>query len=61
MQRNMGNGAAVGDFDQDGDLDVYLLGHNGFPNRLFRNDLSAGTRGFTDVTELAGVGDLAYS
>ena len=39
MQRNMGEGAAVGDIDADGDLDVYLLAQAGRPNRLFRNDL----------------------
>ncbi len=26
MFRNQGNGAAVGDYDGDGDLDIYLLG-----------------------------------
>jgi len=49
MQRIMGTGAAVGDVDGDGDLDVYLLGHLGEPNRLFRNDHGEGG-GFTDVT-----------
>jgi len=62
MQRIMGNGAAVGDYDGDGDLDLYLLGHNGQPNRLFRNELV--TRTFTDVTppELAdtGLGRVAH-
>ncbi len=51
MQRNMGCGAAVGDYDGDGDLDIYLLGHEGEPNRLFRNELPART--FTDVTPAA--------
>jgi len=50
QQRNMGNGAAVGDYDGDGDLDVYLLAQSGFPNRLFRNDLDLGQKRFTDVT-----------
>ena len=31
MQRNLGNGAAVGDYDGDGDLDVYLLGQGATP------------------------------
>ena len=39
MQSTMGNGAAVGDYDGDGDLDVYLLGYENQPNVLLRNDL----------------------
>src|SRR5262245_66402346 len=35
MQENMGNGAAVGDYDGDGYLDVLLLGQAGHPTRLF--------------------------
>ncbi len=61
MQRNMGNGAAVGDFDNDGDDDVYLLNQSGFANRLFRMDLVSGRHVFTDVTATAGVGDLGFS
>jgi len=58
MQRNMGNGAAVGDYDEDGDLDVYVLGQEGTSSRLFRNELAErGTARFTDVTSAAGVGD----
>ncbi len=38
--------AAWGDFDNDGDLDVYLV-NSGSPNGLFRND---GDLGFSDVT-----------
>lgn len=56
MQQNMGNGAAVGDYDGDGDLDVYLLGQSGHPNRLFRNEHGVSS-GFVDVTEAAHVGD----
>ncbi len=44
-----GMGAAVGDYDNDGDADVYITAVG--PNRLFRND---GGR-FTDVTATAGV------
>ena len=55
--RLLGCGLAVGDYDNDGDDDVYLVvrgGPNERPrNRLFRND---GGR-FTDVTDTAGVGD----
>lgn len=61
FQDNMGNGAAVGDYDNDGDFDIYLLGQNGHPNQLFRNDLETGNKGFTNVTESAGVGDSGMS
>lgn len=55
MQRNMGNGMAIGDYDNDGDLDIYLLGQMGHPNRLFRNNLDLGSPGFTEVSAAAGV------
>ncbi|MBI1390735.1 MAG: tetratricopeptide repeat protein [bacterium] len=61
----MGSGVAVGDYDGDGDDDVYFC--NGRPeldkadpayhNALFRNN-DDGT--FTDVTDEAGVGDTGY-
>jgi hypothetical protein len=54
MQRNMGNGAAVGDYDGDGWLDVLLLGQAGHHSRLFRNDHGH----FTDVTDHAGLGGV---
>lgn len=47
---NYGFGVAVGDIDNDGDLDVYLT--NRGPDRLYLND---GTGVFTDVTEAAGI------
>ncbi len=59
-QRNMGNGAAVGDYDGDGDLDVYLLGQLGWPNRLYRNNLETGAKTFTEVTP-EGLDDLGLS
>ncbi len=49
-----GFGAAFGDYDLDGDLDLYVAGwiYNSGGNRLFQND---GDGTFTDVTAAAGV------
>lgn len=58
MQANLGNGAGVGDFDRDGDLDVYLLNQLGLANHFFRNDLLAGGRRFSDITAALVLGDL---
>jgi hypothetical protein len=52
-----GQGVAVGDYDNDGDQDLYVAGV--FANRLYRND---GGGRFTDVTAQAGVaGDGTWS
>ena len=54
-----GMGAAVGDYDNDGDDDLFVSGLA--ENRLFRNN---GDRTFTDVTKQAGMnggGDFATS
>ncbi len=50
----IGSGAAMFDYDNDGDLDVLLVQYKG-QSRLFRNDLSDGKLSFTDVTENSGV------
>jgi hypothetical protein len=47
----IGIGVALGDYDADGDLDVFIAAKG--PNRLLRND---GARTFTDVTIESGVG-----
>lgn len=47
-----GNGACFGDFDNDGDRDLYVT--NLGPNRFFRNN---GNRTFTDLAFAAGVDD----
>lgn len=72
MPEIMGSGAALLDYDNDGDLDVYLVQGTLldsqkplFPllqtqkpgNRFFRNDLiPSGRLRFTDVTEKSGLG-----
>jgi hypothetical protein len=48
-----GQGVAVGDYDSDGDADLYLTAVD--QNHLFRNDAGK----FVDVTESAGVGGTA--
>jgi hypothetical protein len=66
MVETMGSGGALLDFDNDGDLDVYLI--NGAPmpgyrgsaalhDALYRND---GPGRFTEVTTAAGTGDTHY-
>jgi len=47
-----GMGAAAGDYDNDGDIDLYIS--NFGPNVLYENN---GDGTFTDVTAQAGVGD----
>jgi enediyne biosynthesis protein E4 len=71
LPEEMGAGVALLDYDNDGDLDVFLVqggaidGSGPATSRLFRNDLTIGADGkrtlhFTDVTERAGVGLRAY-
>ena len=54
--RGYGMGVAAGDYDNDGDTDLYVT--NLGPNVLFEND---GTGSFTDVTAESGVGDPRWS
>ena len=54
-------GAAWGDYDKDGDIDVYLGYKDGLKpasNRLYRND---GGKRFQDVTEEVGLARLAVN
>lgn len=66
LVETMGGGAAFFDYDNDDNLDIYLV--NGAPltekmpdilpeNQLYRNN---GDGTFTNVTEQAGVGDTGY-
>ena len=61
----IGSGVVLFDFDNDGDLDLYLINGSDLPgrtspiaptNRLYRNDGDT----FTDVTTQATVGDTGY-
>ena len=57
---NPGNahGACLSDFDNDGDIDVYLP-HSDQANRMIRNDLKEGLPStFTDITLASGAGDV---
>ena len=74
MAEQMGAGVALFDYDNDDDLDVFLVQGGAFvdqvyataspTSRLFRNDMTTGpgkrTLRFTDVTATAGVGLRAY-
>ena len=77
MAEQMGAGVALFDYDEDGDLDVFLVQGGpldgstaprtaGPSSRLFRNDLRVAADGqrtlkFTDVTEKAGVTLRSYA
>ena len=54
--RGYGMGVAAGDYDNDGDVDLYVT--NLGANVLLQND---GEGQFTDVTQRAGVGDTRWS
>ena len=66
LVETMGSGGALFDFDNDGDLDLYLVQGNSLSpertnsiiptNRLYRNDAGV----FVDITESAKAGDTGY-
>ena len=64
LVETMGSGGVLFDFDNDGDLDLYLVQGNSLSpstessptNRLYRNDAGI----FVDITRSANVGDTGY-
>ncbi len=56
LRKGWGMGVAVADFDNDGNLDVYVTGYGG--NVLYRNK---GNCSFEDVTQKAGVRGGGFS
>jgi hypothetical protein len=70
MPEILGSGVALFDYDNDGDLDIYLVQSGGFDrrqsnDRLYRNDLAIrpdGTRTLhlTDVTAASGIDARGY-
>src|SRR5947209_2281943 len=60
MTEIMGSGVALFDYDNDGDLDVFLVQSVG-ESKLFRNELiPGGTLRFTDVTAQSGIAFHGY-
>ena len=65
----MGSGAALFDYDDDGDLDLFLVQSGSLEpgeraaetgDRLYRNDLAAGAVRFVDVTAESGIVESGY-
>jgi hypothetical protein len=60
MTEILGSGVALFDYDNDGDLDVFLVQSKG-RSRLFRNNLiETGTLSFSDVTDASGITTSSY-
>ena len=57
--RGYAMGATVGDIDNDGDPDLYIL--NLGPNELWRNDSQPGSPRFTNITEGSNTADPRWS
>jgi predicted nucleotidyltransferase len=53
---HFGTGVTTGDYDNDGDIDIYITNVNA--NVLLRNE---GNGTFVDVTKIAGVGEKSWS
>ena len=50
-----GSGPAFGDFDGDGDVDLFIGAAAGHPHHMFENRLDEAARRFVDVTDATGI------
>ncbi len=57
LREIMGSGAALFDYDNDGDLDIYLINSGDGTNRFFEQTPDGS---FRDVTERSGLGDPGF-
>jgi len=55
METGVGGGVAAADFDEDGDIDLFVANGNGVPDQLYRN---LGNGLFEEIGVQAGVGSV---
>lgn len=58
LTQPFGYGAALADFDNDGDIDFFLATDSGIPDRLYRND---GNGVFQDIAADVGLASISLS
>ena len=58
MAEGLAGGAAAADFDDDGDIDIFVPTEEGMPNQLYRNN---GDGTFSEIAAAAGVASTLKS